>query len=89
MYSFFYFLAMIGGNNNIADSLSLYFLKNYSVLILAGLLFASGIRKRLLQHKAVRTAENLLSPVVTLLLLVVCTAVISYSGSAGSILIEL
>ncbi len=88
-YSFFYFLAMIGGNNNIADSLSLYLLKNYSVLILAGLLFASGIRKKISHYKSVITAENLLSPVVTLLLLIVCTAVISYSGSAGNILIKL
>ncbi len=88
-YSFFYFLAMIGGNNNIADSLSLYLLKNYSVLILAGLLFASGVRKKLLHYKAAKTAENLLSPVVTLFLLIVCTAVISYSGSAGSLLIKL
>ena len=88
-YSFYYFLALIGGNNNIADSLSLYLLRNYIILIMAGFIFASGVRKLFLQHKAVKTAENLISPFVILFLLVVCTAVISYSGSAGSILIEL
>ena len=79
-YSFYYFLAMIGGNNNIADSLSLYFLKNYSVLILVGVLLSTGVRKKLLNNKALAVTESILSPFVIVLLLVLSTVVISYTG---------
>lgn len=91
-YSFRYFLALIGGNNNIADSVSLYLLKSYGLLIAVGALAASGIFRKYLygsKLKPVRKIVRFMQPVFTMLILAVCTALISYSGVCEHTLISL
>lgn len=90
--SFMYTLAMLGGNSNLADQTGLYLLRSYGLLIAAGLIIASGAATKLTlkSHKKVlKRAALLVLPLVNILLLLISTAFISYSGTADIILLQL
>ena len=87
VYSFRYIIAMLGGNGVLADSVSLYLVKSYFVLILI-CMYAStdlfrNVRVRIKKMK-IRYVFEVITPIVMLVLLVVCTSLISYGGSSGT-----
>lgn len=82
-YSLRYSLALVGGNNNIADSLSFYLLKMYLVILLVGVYASTDLFRNLFERskkKILRGFVGFLSPVYTSLLLLICTSLISYTG---------
>lgn len=83
--SFNYLLVMLGGNKIFADSLTFYLLKYYIVLLLLCMYFSTSLFRNMLMRSGrnhFKTVISVLSPAVTVILLVVCTALISYSGSS-------
>ena len=92
MYSLRYILAMIGGNGVLADSVSLYLVKSYFVLILISMYTSTDLFRNLrarIKKMKIRYVFEALTPIVMLVLLIVCTSLISYSGSSGTMLIML
>lgn len=90
--SFRYFLALIGGNSNIADSTGFYLLKSYIVVLLISIYASTDLLRKLVNRsslKLVRTLSKAVMPLISLMLLIVCTALISYSGAAQMILVRL
>lgn len=90
--SFMYFLAMVGGNNNLADRSGLYLLKSYAVILIVSMLASASVFRSLTSRsprKPMRYVTHVLSPVISIFLLIICTALISYSGTAEMILIRL
>ncbi|MDE5855357.1 MAG: hypothetical protein K2H19_09915, partial [Ruminococcus sp.] len=90
--SLYYLFAMIGGNRIFADSLTAYLLKSYIVILLAAMyastdLFKSTIER--LYKTRFRWVALIVSPLIMVLTLAVCTAIISYTGSSEMILIQL
>ncbi len=91
-YSVNYLLAMLGGNGIFADSLTLYLLKYYLVLLLICTYCATGLFRNMVMRSGknyIKYAIEIISPVVTLLMLVICTALISYTGSSELYIIRL
>ena len=87
-----YFLVMIGGNGNIADTQAFYLIKSYIVLLLLAMYASTDLFRNMMVRsgkKNIRIAVNIASPVIVVILLVVCTALISYSGSSGMLLMKL
>lgn len=92
IYAFKYLLAMLGGNNILADSVSLYLLRSYAVLIIAGIICSVNLFGRLIRRsrkKLLKTVSDILSPVFIMALLVICTALISYTGISETIILTL
>lgn len=84
--SFNYLLVMLGGNKVFADSVTLYLFKYYIVMLLVCMYFSTGLFRNLLMRSEMtrlKTFISALSPVVTMILLVLCTILISYSGNSG------
>ena len=91
-YSLRYIGVMAGGGANFADTFSLYLLKSYIVVLLIGMYASTDLFKNMMMRSGknkVRTAVSVISPVMVLSLLIVCTALISYSGSSEMILVRL
>ena len=91
-YSVKYFLIMIGGNGSIADTQAFYLMKSYIVLILLAMYASTDLFRNMMIRsgkKKLKIAVNIASPITTALLLVVCTALISYSGSSEMLLLRL
>lgn len=91
-YSLHYLLAMLGGNKVFADSQTLYLLKYYIVLLLICMYFSTNLFRNMLMRSGktkLRVVMGICSPVITVILLAVCTALISYNGSSGMILMKL
>lgn len=91
-YSLNYLLAMLGGNRMFADSQTLYLLKYYIVLLLVCMYFSTSLFRNMLMRSGrtkLRVLMEIVSPIITVVLLAVCTALISYSGSSGMILMTL
>ncbi len=87
-----YLLAMIGGGGGFADAFSLYLLKSYVVVLLITMYAATDLFRNMMMRSGknpVRTAVTAASPVIVLGLLILCTALISYDGSSGMILMRL
>lgn len=85
-------LVMLGGNKIFADSITLYLLKYYIVMLLICMYFATNLFKNLLMRSGRTRLKNVISavsPVITVILLVICTILVSYSGSSGMFLLEL
>lgn len=87
-----YIWAMIGGNRVIADSLTAYLLKSYIIVLLVAVyastdLFRNTISR--INRTRLRFVTFIISPVLTVILFAVCTAMISYTGSSENILIQL
>ncbi|MDE6784832.1 MAG: hypothetical protein K2J26_05615 [Ruminococcus sp.] len=88
--SFRYLWAMAGGNGIIADSLAAYFARYYIVVLLASVYASTDLFKNMVvraEKSRFRWAVYIFSPAVSLLLLMVCTALMSYSGSSGLLLL--
>lgn len=92
LYSLKYFLAMVGGNNNIADTTSFYLFKSYIPILIIAFYFATNLLYKTVlssRKKIVHNIIEFISPFITLILLVICTAIISYAGKSEVILINL
>lgn len=91
-YSVKYFLVMIGGNGKIADTQAFYLIKAYIVLLLLAMYASTDLFRNMMarsKKRNIRVAVTVASPVIIVILLVVCTALISYSGSSGMLLLRL
>lgn len=91
-YSAKYLLAMIGGNNNFADALSLYLLKSYIVILLICMYASTDLFKNVrirLEKTKIRLVFEILSPFIVLFLLMACTALMSFAGSSATMLVML
>lgn len=92
LYSVHYLLAMIGGNNNIADTVSFYLLKSYVVVLLIGIYAATDLFRNLTERsgkKTIKSFVRIVSPVASVILLAICTAVISFSGESEMLLLNM
>ena len=90
--SFNYLLVMLGGNKIFADSITLYLLKYYIIMLLVCMYFSTNLFKNLL-IRSDRTRPKsiilLLSPVLTVVSFIICTIFISYSGSSEIFLLKI
>lgn len=92
LYSAKYIIAMLGGNRSLADSVSLYLLKSYFIVLLVCMYAATDLFRNVggrLSKTKIRYAFEAAVPLVMLIILLVCTALISFSGSSGTMLIML
>ena len=90
--SLYYLFAMIGGNRIFADSLTAYLLKSYIVILLAAMYASTDLFKSTterLYKTRFRWVALIVSPLIIVLTLAVCTAIISYTGSSEMILMQL
>lgn len=90
--AFAYLLSLFGRSGEFADQLSLYLLKSYIVLILAAVYASTNLFRNMLakaESTKVSVFIEAVSPVTVLLILMLCTAFISYSGVSAMILIKL
>ena len=87
-----YLLVLLGGNKIFADSLTLYLLKYYIVLMLICTYCSTSLFRNMVMRSGksrIKSVIALLSPVITLVMLALCTALISYTGSSELSLISL
>ncbi|MBR2283487.1 MAG: hypothetical protein IJ874_03585 [Ruminococcus sp.] len=87
-----YMLAMLGSNHSLADSLSLYLLGSYVLILIIGFFVSSELMRRSLQRvRRSRLYYIALAaePVITLAFLALCTAMMSYSGSSAMLMFKL
>ncbi|MBR6386591.1 MAG: MBOAT family protein [Ruminococcus sp.] len=87
-----YILIMFGGNRLFADSISIYFFKSYVVLLLLSMYASTDLFRNMILRSGkskLKTAFSVISPVIAVLLLIVCTALISYRGVSDMIPIKL
>lgn len=91
-YSLEYLLAMIGANRFLADGLTLYLLRSYLVVLLITM-YASTDLFRNMMIRSGRTRFGAVTaaaaPVISLILLVVCTALMAYKGGSEMIIFRL
>lgn len=91
-YSGRYLLVMLSGNGVIADSQAFYLLKSYIVMLLAAIYAASDLFRNLMTRsgkKKVKAVINAVSTLVVLAALIICTALLSYSGSSEMLIMKL
>ncbi len=87
-----YLLAMIGGNRSLTDGLTLYLLRSYLVVLLVTMYASTDLFRNMLvrpRKQLLRRVFSALTPAVMVLLLAVCTALISSSGSSDMLLLRL
>lgn len=90
--SFNHLLVMLGGNKIFADSVTFYLLKYYIVMLLLCMYFSTGLFRNMLTRSGktrLKDVNSVLSPVMTVVLLILCTILISYSGSSEMLLLKL
>lgn len=90
--SLHYLFVMIGGNRIFADSLTLYFIKSYIVILLVAMYASTDLFKSTTERfyrTRFRWAALIISPLIMVLTLAVCTSLISYTGSSEMILMQL
>ena len=91
-YSVKYLFAMVGGNGEIADVQAFYLLKSYVVLLLVTMYAATDLFRNMMMRSGkskVRIAVAAASPLIAVAVLLLCTSLISYSGSSDMLLIRL
>jgi len=91
-YSVRYLFAMVGGNGAIADAQGFYLFKSYIVLILVSMYASTDLFRNLMTRSGRGKAKKVImavSPVLVLAVLMVCTALMSYSGSSDMLLMKL
>lgn len=91
-YSGRYLLAMLCGNGVIADGQAFYLLKSYIVMLLAAIYAASDLFRNMMSRtgkKKVRNVITAASTLVVLAALIICTALLSYSGSSEMLIMKL
>lgn len=87
-----YLWAMVGGNRLFADSLTAYFVRYYIIILLAAMYSSTDLFKNTvarLEKTRFRIIVSVLWQVSVVFLFVVCTALISYTGSSEMNLIKL
>lgn len=87
-----YLLVMLGGNRAFADSLSFYFIKSYIVILLVSVYASTSLFRNLMMRSGktwIRNSIVLISPVIVLAVMIICTVMISYSGSSDMVLLNL
>lgn len=87
-----YMGVMFGGNGNLADSLSVYLLKYYIVILLVAVYGSTDLFKNMLAR--VKDTKfgwiiSVFTPVTVLALLLASTALMAYSGQSDSMIIML
>lgn len=91
-YSLKYLFAMIGGNGILADSLSLYLLKSYVLILIASMYLAASFFRNIVAHSYRKKIQNFItaiSPVIVLSAMILCTVLISYRGTSDMILLKM
>ncbi|SHM32286.1 MBOAT family O-acyltransferase [Ruminococcus flavefaciens] len=91
-FSVQYLFAMIGGNGVIADEQFFYLVKSYIVLILITLYASTSLFRNMIVRSGkgnIRNTVAVVSTFAALAALIICTALISYSGSSEMLLINL
>ena len=91
-YSVRYLFAMIGANGDFVDSQCFYLLKSYIVLILLAMYASTDLFRNLMVRTGkskIKVGLTLVSPLMVIILLIICTALISYSGSSETLLMKL
>lgn len=87
-----YLFAMVGGNGILADADGFYLVKTYIVLLLVTMYASTDLFRNLMTRTGrnkVKAAVMAVSPVLVLAVLMLCTAVMSYSGSSDMLLMKL
>ncbi|SEH62611.1 alginate O-acetyltransferase complex protein AlgI [Ruminococcus flavefaciens] len=91
-FSVKYLLAMLGGNGMIADAKFFYLVKSYIVLILITMYASTSLFRNMMIRSGkakIRSIIAVASPLIAVATLIICTALISYSGSSDMLLIYL
>jgi alginate O-acetyltransferase complex protein AlgI len=91
VYSFRYLLAM-AGSGSIADKFSFYLVKSYIVILLICMYASTNLFRNMMVRSGknrIRIAFAAISPLVVLAALILCTALMMYSGDSGMILMKL
>ncbi|OPZ20397.1 MAG: Peptidoglycan O-acetyltransferase [Firmicutes bacterium ADurb.BinA205] len=92
LHGFFREIGSLIGMDGLADSSSLYMLKEYTLLLIAAAFFSSGISKKLAgKVKKLKAAEklSLVIPAAVLVMLVLCTALMASGGRSDQLFIKL
>ena len=87
-----YIFAMVGGNHSLTDGLTLYLLRSYLVVLLVTMYASTDLFRNMLLRSRRKLPGKILSaatPAVMVILLAVCTALISSSGSSEMLLLRL
>ncbi len=87
-----YLGVMFGGNGNLADSSAAYLLKYYIVILLIAVYASTDLfRNTTARIKDMRFGKiiSVVTPVAVTALLIICTALMSYSGQSDTMIIRL
>lgn len=91
-WSLKYLLAMLGGSKMLADSLSGYLLKSYIIILIVSIYASTSMFRGLMLRSGktkIHSALNIISPIILMALMVICSIMISYSGSSDAIILKL
>lgn len=91
-YSFHYLKAMVGGNRLFADSLTMYLLRCYLVIVLISIYASTDLFRNMMIRSGksrIRDAVSASVPAVVILLFVICTALMAYNGRSDMLLMRL
>ena len=89
---FSFLLAMIGWNRSLTDTLTLYLLRSYLVVLLVTMYASTDLFRNMLVRSrrfALKRVFAAATPAIMVLLLATCTALISSEGSSGILLLRL
>lgn len=87
-----YVLAMLGSNHALADGLTVYLLKSYLVVMLMTMYASTDLFRNMMLRSEItriRTTLRAISPVSMVIVLIICTALIAYTGSSGMLIMQL
>ncbi len=81
-----YLGAMVGGNRMLADSLTVYLLRSYVIILLVSVYASTDLFRNMLLRSRKNKVNSVLSaatPAIVIVLLLVCTAFIAYGGASA------
>lgn len=87
-----YLWTMAGGSGILADSMTTYLIRSYIVVLLIAVYASTDLSKNMItrvKKSRYGFVLTVISPVVVLALLVICTAMMSYSGQSNTMIIRL
>lgn len=87
-----YLLAMLGRTHALADGLTVYLLKSYLVVMLMTMYASTDLFRNMMLRSGTARIRNTLgaiSPVSMVIVLIICTALIAYTGSSEMQIIKL
>lgn len=91
-WSLKYLLAMLGGSKMLADSLSGYLLKSYIIILIVSIYASTSMFMGLMLRSGktrIHSALNIISPIILMALMAICSIMISYSGSSDAVILKL